>query len=125
MTLNTMLFFKLADDSYWNYDKTDDLLTVIGSDLVFAGPINNNFLYKANYSKELRTFVSCNYNSVYNTDDIRNHRYNDTHILAYRNCTRCPSDKPFSYGYQDDECNACGDFAVQVLDTDPHLRFFH
>ena len=111
MSLNTMLFFKFAEDSYWNFDKDEDLIKITGSDLVFAGPIKNNFLYKENYSKELRTFVSCNYNSFYNSDDVDHHRYNDTHILAYRNCSICPGDKPFSYGLQADECNACGDFA--------------
>ena len=112
ITLNTMLFFKFVDNNYWDFEKTEDLVTITGSDLVYTAASKNNFLYKANYSKELRTFVSCNFNSVYNSDDTDKDKYNDTHILAYRNCTKCPSSSPFSYGYQADECRECDEFAV-------------
>ena len=73
------------------------------SDLVFA-PIRDSFIYKANYGMDLSTFVSCRYNYAYNSDDYEDTDFNATHILAYRNCTKCPPTKPFSYGYQDKDC---------------------
>ena len=44
------MFFKFIDADDWEYRKTEDLVTVAGaSDLVFAAPSPNNFLYKANF----------------------------------------------------------------------------
>ena len=125
-SLNTIVFFRFIDTEDWVYDKTEGLVSIVGSDIVYAAPIKNNFLYKGNYSKDLRTFVACDYNSRYNSDDTDDDKYNATHILAYRNCSRCPEGGPFSYGYQDVECHPCGDFAPELLENgDPYVRFYH
>ena len=73
------------------------------SDLVYA-PIRENFIFKADYGQDLQTFVNCKFNKAYNSDDYEDTDFNSTHILAYRNCTKCPPATPFSYGYQDKEC---------------------
>ena len=74
---------------------------------------------------DLSTFVSCRYNYAYNSDDYEDTDFNSTHILAYRNCTKCPVTAPFSYGYQDKTCQPCSDFSETLLENaDPYLSFY-
>lgn len=92
----------------------------------------------------MKTFVSCDYNYAYNSpdediydppkereDDCVHNRDNDCdgereHFLAYRNCTKCPDSKPFSYGFQDDECHACDEYAEGFLtNADQYFKFFY
>ena len=64
--------------------------------------IMDSIIYKEDIGTDLRTFVDCKYNYVYNSDDDLAYRnYNSDDDLAYRNCTRCLSEKPLSYGFQD------------------------
>ena len=70
--------------------------------------------------------MSCKFNRAYNSDDYEDTDFNSTHILAYRNCTKCPPTTPFSYGYQDKECQPCSDFSDQLLaNAEPYLSFFY
>lgn len=61
ISMNSMLFFKKIDSDEWEFQQDEDLVKVTGSDLVYS-PIRDNFIYKANYSTDLRTFKSCKFN---------------------------------------------------------------
>ena len=119
-----MTFFKSLDNGEWYWQREEDILKLTASDAVFA-PIGDSFIYKADYATYLKTFVSCQFNHVYNSDDGQDTTFNETHILAYRNCTKCPNSAPFSYGYQEKECRPCSDFSESLLDVyDPYIAFF-
>ena len=100
-------------------------MTLSGSDVAFAA-IKDNVIYKAYGGTDLRTFVDCDFNYAYNTDDTDDNDYDAEHLLANRNCTRCPSSMPFSYGYEDDECHACDEFAAgYLINAEPYVQFYY
>lgn len=121
--LNTILFFKQVDSEEWEYEEDDDLMRWSGTTSTILEQQFGNWLTKVESSTVIKTFLSCNYNYKYNTIDdsvidedlLGGFKYNDTEKMAWRNCTKCPEDAPFSYGFQETECKPCEDFAEGFL----------
>lgn len=117
-TINSILFFKKSSSTGWEYEQDEDLVVieVESNDYFDFTHIDESVLFVN--GEKMSTFVACDYNFKYNNDDTRDDEDDDDydemnywHTLAYRNCTQCPDDMPFSYGFQDDECHACSEFA--------------
>lgn len=124
ITLNSIVFFKQATNDYWEQKKDENLLTVTATnsnDYLIVAAVKDSFVYKLDLGTNLRTFLSCEYNKYYFTED----EDDGGPLLDNRNCTRCPNRKPFSYGFDEDECKTCQDMVSFVKNTDEYIQYYY
>ena len=96
------MFFKRSGNDNWEYKKDGGVgvfPTETGTNFDYALYHDDLFYLVDGTRTTLKTFTSCDYNSVYNTLDTSRNSYDEERILANRNCTQCPDDRPFSYGF--------------------------
>lgn len=124
--MNSIVFFKDNDNNYWEQKKDENLLRLTGSDdddyIIYAA-IQDSFIYKLNSGTNLRTFLSCEYNKWYFTEDEDSD--DGGPLLDNRNCTSCDRLKPFSYGFNKDECKSCQDLVHFVDNADEYIQYFY
>lgn len=127
ITLNSIVFFKFGGNEHWDNKKDEKLLELNGQDEdddIILNAINDNFIYKLKSGTDLRTFLSCEYNKWYFTEDDDDG--GDGPLLDNRNCTRCDARRsPFSYGFNEDECKKCQDLVGFVTNADEYIQYFY
>lgn len=129
ITLNSIVLFKKSGEETWQQKKDDTLLEVtqttgVATDELLYQSIGDSFIYKLNHNQTLWTFLSCEYNHFYFTEDPDK---DDGRIpeLDNRNCTRCERRTPFSYGFDKDECKTCDSLVQFVKQADEYIQYFY
>ena len=61
---------------------------------------NVSCFFKSEQKSQLSTFMSCDYNSILESD----------FSLTGRKCQVCPQDLPYSFGYAENRCSACATY---------------
>lgn len=124
--LNSIVFFKKTGNDYWEQKRDEGLLeltvTSIEEHLTFDN-YHDDFIYKLQSGTDLRTFLSCPYNYIYNTEDEDSN--DGGPLLGNRNCTRCLNRVPFSYGFNKEECVTCTSLVGFVANADEYIQYFY
>jgi len=129
--LNSIVFLKKSGEEAWQQKKDKNLFEITATtgfadDELLYQPIGDSFIYKLNHNETLWTFLSCEYNDFYFTEDIENDDGSeDSPQLDNRNCTKCERRTPFSYGFNKDECKTCDSLVQFVERADEYIQYFY